>query len=56
MHPVFQYKLMQAKQHDARRSAAQQRLAAQARAARRDHASPVPPRRMRRLVWRLLPA
>lgn len=59
MHPALEYDLMQARQHDTMRSAAQQRLAAQARAARlarRDQTAAAPRRRMLRRVWRLLPA
>jgi hypothetical protein len=59
MHPAFHYDLMQAKQHDRLRSAAQQRLAAQARTARRerrDHTVAAPRRRVLHLVWRLLPS
>jgi hypothetical protein len=59
MHPAFQYELMQARQHDLLRSAAQQRLAAQARTARRerrDHTAAAPRRRVLHLVWRLLPS
>jgi hypothetical protein len=59
MHPAIHYELMQARQHDQLRSAARQRLAAQAQAARRaraNGAAAVPRRRVLRLVWRLLPA
>lgn len=59
MHPVIQHNLMQARQHDKLRSAARQRLAAQARAARQardDGAAATPRRRVLRLVWRSLPA
>jgi hypothetical protein len=59
MHPALQYELMQARQHDQLRSAARQRLAAQARAASRtrgDGAAVAPRHRVLRLVWRLLPA
>jgi hypothetical protein len=59
MHPALQYELMQARQHDLLRSAARQRLAAQAQAARRARDNGVavaPRRRVLRLVWRLLPA
>jgi hypothetical protein len=59
MHPAIQYELMQARQHDLMRSAARQRLAAQAQAARRARdsgAAVAPRRRVLRLVWRLLPA
>jgi hypothetical protein len=59
MHPVLEHDLMQARQHDTMRSAARQRLAAQAataRLARRDQAAAAPRRRVLRRVWRLLPA
>ena len=59
MHPVLHYELMQARQHDLMREAGQQRLAAQAaaaRPARRDNQAAAPPRRVLRLVSRLLPA
>ncbi len=64
MHPALQHDLMQARQHDLLRSAAQQRLAAQTRAAqvktarlaRRDDAAGGPRRRVLQLVWRLLPS
>jgi hypothetical protein len=58
MHPSVQYDLMQARQQDLQRSAAQQRVAAQAKAARRprpDRKADAPRRRLPRLVWRLLP-
>ncbi len=57
MHPALQYDLMQARQHDLLPSAAQQRLAAQARTtrlARRDHTAAAPRRRVLRPAWRLL--
>jgi hypothetical protein len=50
---------MQARQQDRLRSAAQDRQAAQAKAARparRDQHGTVPRRRVLRLVWRLLPS
>jgi len=56
MHPALGYDLMQARQHDRLRSAAQRRLAAQAKAAhhpRRDRA-PIAPRL--RVLLRLRPA
>jgi len=59
MHPDFQYQLIQARQRDMLRSAAQQRAAAQAKTARqphRDRTVAAPPRRVLRLVWRLLPS
>jgi hypothetical protein len=61
MHPAIQYELMQARHHDLMRSAARDRLAAQAKAARvqaarRDNGTVAPRRRVLRLVWRLLPA
>jgi hypothetical protein len=60
MHPALKYELIQARQHDLMRSAAGQRLAAQAQAARRSSdngpAVAAPRRRVLRLVWRLLPA
>jgi hypothetical protein len=58
MHPSVQYDLMQARQQDLLRSAAQQRVAAQAKAGRRpcrDRKADAPRRRLPRLVWRLLP-
>jgi hypothetical protein len=59
MHPAIQQELMQARQQDQLRSAARQRLAAQAQAARRargNGAAVAPRRRVLRLVRRLLPA
>jgi hypothetical protein len=64
MHPAIHYDVMQARQHDLMHSAAQHRLAAQAKAAkaqtarrtRRDDVATAPGRRVRRLIWRLLPA
>jgi hypothetical protein len=59
MHPSVQYDLMQARQQDLQRSVAQQRVAAQAKAARRprrDRKAEAPRRRLPRLVWRLLPS
>lgn len=59
MHPTIEHNLMQARQHDTLRSAARQRLAAQARTARRerhDCTAAAPRRGARRLVWRLLPS
>ena len=59
MHPALHYDLMQARQHDLLRSAAQKRAAAQARAARlprRDRTAAAPRRRVPRLAWRLLPS
>jgi hypothetical protein len=64
MHPAIHYEVMQARQHDLMNSAAQHRLAAQAKAAtaqtarrrRRDDVATAPGRRVRRLIWRLLPA
>ena len=59
MHPALQYDMMQARQHDLQRSAAQHRAAAQARTARpprRDRTAAAPQRRVLHLVWRLLPS
>lgn len=64
MHPSLQYELMQARQRDLMRSAAEQRLAKQARAvqvktarrARGDDLAVAPRRRVLQLVWRLLPS
>jgi len=59
MHPTFHYDLMQARQQDRLRSAAQRSLAAQARTARlahRDHRAAAPRQRVLHLVWRLLPS
>jgi len=64
MHPAIHYEVMQARQHDLMNSAAQHRLAAQAKAAtaptarrrRRDDVATAPGRCVRRLIWRLLPA
>ena len=59
MHPAIKHELMQARQHDLLRSAARQRLAAHAKAARRardNGAADAPRRRVLRLVRRLLPA
>ena len=59
MYPALQYDLMQARQHDLLQSAARQRVAAQARAARRpcrDRTAAALPRRVLHLVWRLLPS
>lgn len=58
MHPTLERQVMQARQNDKMRSAAEQRMAAQARnvrRARRDQTAAEPRRRVRRLVWRLLP-
>lgn len=63
MHPAPQY-LMQARHHDRLRSAAQQRLAAQAKAAhvqaarraRHDGAAVTPRRHVWQLIWRPRPA
>jgi hypothetical protein len=64
MHPAFHNDLVHARQHDLMRSAAQQRLAAQVKAAHVQEArrarpagtTAAPKRRVLRLVWRLLPA
>ena len=59
MHRALHYDLMQARQHDLLRSAAQGRAAAQARTAgllRRDCTAAAPRRRVLRLAWRLLPS
>jgi hypothetical protein len=59
MHPALQHDLMQARQRDLLRSAAQQRLAVQARAARlprRGRKAAAPRWRLPRLAWRLLPS
>ena len=59
MHPALQYGLMQARQHDLVRSAAQQHVAAQVRTARlsRPDRTPAPSRRrVLHLVSRLLPS
>lgn len=64
MHPAIHYDVMQARQDDLMRSAARHRLAAQAKAAkaqtacrtRGDDVAAAPERRVRRLIWRLLPA
>lgn len=59
MHPAFQYDMAKAQQQDQLRSAARRHLAAQAQAARRargDAAPTPPPRRVLRLVSRLLTA
>lgn len=64
MHPAIHYDVMQARQYDLMRSAAQHRLAAQAKAAKAEAArrtrggdtAAAPGRRVRRLLWRLLPA
>jgi hypothetical protein len=64
MHPALNYEVMQARHHDLMRSAAQQRLAAQVKAAkaqtarrtRRGEAAATPVRRALQLIWRLLPA
>jgi hypothetical protein len=64
MHPAIHYDVMQARRHDLMRSAAQHRLAAQAKAAtgqtarrtRRDDTVAAPERRVLRRIWRLLPA
>jgi hypothetical protein len=59
MHPALHHDLMQTRHHDLVRAAEQRRLAAQAvtsRRASRDDTAVAPPRRMLRLVWRLLPA
>jgi len=57
MNPSLQYDLMQTQQRDRVRAVNQRRLAAQAGTARRPrrHGATVAPRRVRRLVWRLLP-
>jgi hypothetical protein len=59
MHPALHYHLMQARQRDLLQSAARQRLAAQAKTARRtrrNDTAAAPRRRVLRLVSRLLPA
>lgn len=64
MHPAIHYDVMQARRHDLMRSAAQHRLAAQAKAAkaqaarrtRGDDVMAAPRRRVLQLIWRLLPA
>ena len=64
MHPAFHTDMAHARQHDLMRSAAQQRLAAQvkaahvqeARRARQADAAAAPRRRVLQLIWRLLPA
>jgi hypothetical protein len=64
MHPAIHYDVMQARHHDLMRSAAQHRLAVQAKAAkaqaarrtRRDDVIPAPRRRVLQFIWRLLPA
>ena len=64
MHPALHHDLAHARQHDLMRSAAQRRLAAEvkaanvleARRARPADAAAAPRRRLRQLVWRLLPA
>ena len=64
MHPAIHYHVMQARHHDLMRSAAQHRLAAQAKAAkaqtaqrtRRDDAVAAPRRCVLQRIWRLLPA
>jgi len=57
MHPSLQYDLMQSQQRDRSRATDQRRLAAQAGTARRPrrHGATAAPRRVQRLVWRLLP-
>jgi len=59
MHPALQYDMVQARQHELLRSAARQRLAADARTARQprqDRAAATPRRRVLHLVLRLLPS
>jgi hypothetical protein len=61
MNSALHYELMQARHHDLMKSAAQDRLAAQAKAARvqaarRGNGTVAPRRRVLQLVWRLLPA
>ena len=64
MHPPLHYDVMQARHHDLMRSAAQHRLAAEAKAAkaqtarrvRRDDVAAAPGRRVLQLIGRLLPA
>ena len=59
MHPALQYDMTQAIHRDMLRSAARQRVAAQARAARqprRDRTAAAPRRHVLHLVWRLLPS
>jgi len=61
MHPAIHYDVMQARHHDLMRSAAQQRFAAQAKAAkaqtaRRDDVVAAPGRRVLQRIRRLLPA
>jgi hypothetical protein len=60
MNSALHYELMQARHHDLMKSAAQDRLAAQAKAARVQAArsangTVAPRRRVLQLVWRLLP-
>ena len=64
MHPAIHYDVMQARHHDLMNSAAQHRLAAQAKAAkaqtarraRRDDVVAAPGRRVLQRIRRLLPA
>jgi len=57
MNPSLQYDLMQTQQRDRVRAVDQRRLAAQAGTARRPrrHSATAAPRRVLRVVWRLLP-
>jgi hypothetical protein len=58
MHPTLERQVMKARQYDKMPSAAEQRMAAQARKvrlARRVQTAAEPRRRVRRLVWRVLP-
>jgi len=61
MNPALHQDLMQAQRHDLMRSAAQRRLLAEVKAARAQQAREAGPateprRRVRKLVWRLLPS
>jgi hypothetical protein len=64
MHPAIHYDVMQARHRDLMRSAAQHRLAGQAKAAkaqaarrtRPDDVIAAPRRRVLQFIWRLLPA
>jgi len=64
MHPAIHYDVIQARRHDLMRSAAQDRLAAQVKAAkaqtaprtRRGDTVAAPGRRVLQRIWRLLPA
>lgn len=59
MNSALHYELMQARHHDLMKSAARDRLAAQAKAARvaarRDNGTVAPRRRVLQRMWRLLP-